>query len=242
MNAEELASRLRMLCQFISFQCQCARRVSLLHRDINAANPRVVHRTCATMFPLRQPLRCSWAAQFHWLSSPPRWLRASIFYFTAAWVLLLCYSAAPGRGTGRADRCTDLLCLRHRPICGLPVSPQLARLSLRLLWVREHWHVTGGNSDRCSLDAAASAFSSSGETARSLLAITHQDGLVFQAAVVTVAPKTAAAVGPVSRQQLLLLVRQILGEVFSDSFGSRSENLQHPHGLRCLAEPAETVW
>ena len=43
---------------------------------------------------------------------------------------------------------------------------------------------------------AASAFSSSGETARSLVAITHQDGLVFHAAVVIVAPKTAAAVGP----------------------------------------------
>src|ERR1700733_4264621 len=44
--------------------------------------------------------------------------------------------------------------------------------------------------------AAASAFSSSGETARSLLAITNQDGLAFHAAVVIVAPKTAAAVGP----------------------------------------------
>ena len=44
--------------------------------------------------------------------------------------------------------------------------------------------------------AAASAFSSSGGTARSLLAITLQDGLVFHAAVVMVAPKTADAVGP----------------------------------------------
>src|SRR5260370_39126535 len=44
--------------------------------------------------------------------------------------------------------------------------------------------------------AAGSALSSSGGTARSLLAITHQDGLVFHAAVVIVAPKTAAAVGP----------------------------------------------
>jgi len=36
--------------------------------------------------------------------------------------------------------------------------------------------------------AAASAFSSSGGTARSLLAITHQDGLVLHAAVVIVGP------------------------------------------------------
>src|ERR1700676_3376129 len=39
MNAEELAPRLRMLCQFLRFNVKCARRVSLLHRDINAANP-----------------------------------------------------------------------------------------------------------------------------------------------------------------------------------------------------------
>src|SRR6266481_715710 len=43
MNAEELASRLRMLCQFLRFNVKCARRVSLLHGDINAANPCVVH-------------------------------------------------------------------------------------------------------------------------------------------------------------------------------------------------------
>src|SRR5260370_30681469 len=47
-----------------------------------------------------------------------------------------------------------------------------------------------------ALIAVASAFSSSGGTARSLLAITLQDGLVFHAAVETVAPKTDDAVGP----------------------------------------------
>ena len=39
--------------------------------------------------------------------------------------------------------------------------------------------------------AAASAFSSSGGTARSLPAITNQDGLVFHAAVVIVVPNTS---------------------------------------------------
>ena len=63
----------------------------------------------------------------------------------------------------------------------------------------------------------ASAFSSSGETARSLLAITHQDGLVLHAAVAIVAPKTAAAVGPPVAVNNCLLVWQILGEVFSNS-------------------------
>jgi len=43
MNAEELASRLRMLRQFLRFDIECARRVSLLHRDIDAADPCVVH-------------------------------------------------------------------------------------------------------------------------------------------------------------------------------------------------------
>src|ERR1700689_4295007 len=42
---------------------------------------------------------------------------------------------------------------------------------------------------------AASAFSNSGGIARSLPAITNQDGLVFQAAVVMVAAKAAALVG-----------------------------------------------
>src|SRR5205814_1128314 len=42
-NAEELASRLRMFCQFLRFKVECARRVSLLHGDVDAANPRVVH-------------------------------------------------------------------------------------------------------------------------------------------------------------------------------------------------------
>ena len=43
---------------------------------------------------------------------------------------------------------------------------------------------------------AASAFSSSGGIARSLPAITNQDDLVFHAAVVIVASKAAAFVGP----------------------------------------------
>src|SRR5882724_9374776 len=43
MNAEELAARLRMLCQFLRLNVKCPRRVSLLHRDINTANPGVIH-------------------------------------------------------------------------------------------------------------------------------------------------------------------------------------------------------
>ena len=41
---------------------------------------------------------------------------------------------------------------------------------------------------------AASSFSNSGGIARSLPAIRAHEGLLFHAAVVTVAPKTAAAV------------------------------------------------
>src|SRR6266478_4347482 len=43
MNAEELASRLRMLRQLLRFDIKCPRRVSLLHRDIDAADPCVVY-------------------------------------------------------------------------------------------------------------------------------------------------------------------------------------------------------
>src|SRR5258705_13261822 len=42
-ETKELAARLRMLCQFFRFNVECARRVSLLHGNINAANPCVVH-------------------------------------------------------------------------------------------------------------------------------------------------------------------------------------------------------
>ena len=76
-----------------------------------------------------------------------------------------------------------------------------------------------------ALIAAASAFSSSGETARSLLAITHQDGLFLHAAVVTVAPKTAAAVGPcVAVNSCFSSSGRSWGEVFSDSlWGDRQK-------------------
>jgi len=93
--------------------------------------------------------------------------------------------------------------------------------------------------------AAASAFSSSGGTARSLLAITHQDGLVFHAAVVIVAPKTAAAVGPcvAVNSCFSLSGRSDPGRGLQRfPLGSPSENLQHPPELRRQAEPAETVW
>jgi len=91
--------------------------------------------------------------------------------------------------------------------------------------------------------AAASAFSSSGETARSLLAITHQDGLVLHAAVVIVAQKTAAAVGPcVAVNSCFSLSDRSWAKSSAIPFGVTVRNLQHPPGLRCLAEPAETVW
>src|ERR1700719_2307554 len=51
MNAEELATRLRMLCQFFRFNVECARRVSLLHGNIKLPIHALSIRTCATMFP-----------------------------------------------------------------------------------------------------------------------------------------------------------------------------------------------
>src|ERR1700731_4152334 len=80
--------------------------------------------------------------------------------------------------------------------------------------------------------ATASAFSSSGGTARSLLAITHQDGLVLHAAVVIVAPKTTASpclADPARSPQRFPL-------------RSPSENLQHPPGLPRRAARVEKVW
>ena len=72
--------------------------------------------------------------------------------------------------------------------------------------------------------ASASAFSSSGGTARSLLAITHQDGLVLHTAVVIVAPKTDAAVGVCIAVNSCFSLWQILREVLSDSlWGNRQK-------------------
>jgi hypothetical protein len=89
--------------------------------------------------------------------------------------------------------------------------------------------------------APASAFS--GGTVRSLLAITHQDGLVLHAAVVIVAPKTAAAVGPcVAVNSCFSLSGRSWASLQRFPLRSLSENLQHPPGLRYLAEPAEKVW
>src|SRR6267143_1638582 len=94
-----------------------------------------------------------------------------------------------------------------------------------------------------ALIAAASAFSSSGETARSLLAITHQDGLVFHAAVVTVAPKTAAAVGPcVAVNSCFSLSVRSWAKSSAIPFGVTLRKPSASAGLRCLAQPAETVW
>ena len=90
---------------------------------------------------------------------------------------------------------------------------------------------------------AASSFSSSGGIARSLPAITAHEGLLFHAAVVTVAPKTDAAVWPcVATEYLLLAFREILRHVFGNSFSeSPLENLERQGGARCPAEPADTV-
>src|SRR5213080_610404 len=73
MNAEELASRLRMLCQICGFDIECARRVSLLHRDINAANPGVVHTNVGDYVSAFVSHR-----DVHWLPNFPG------FFFSAA--------------------------------------------------------------------------------------------------------------------------------------------------------------
>ena len=74
-----------------------------------------------------------------------------------------------------------------------------------------------------ALAAAASSFSSSGGIARSLPAIRAHEGLVFHAAVVTVAPKSAAAVCPcVAVSIRCSLAGRSWRHDFSNSFWSRS--------------------
>src|ERR1700691_22806 len=42
-DAKELAARLRMMCEIFSRDIECRRRIGLLLRDIDAADPRAVH-------------------------------------------------------------------------------------------------------------------------------------------------------------------------------------------------------
>jgi len=62
---------------------------------------------------------------------------------------------------------------------------------------------------------------------RSLLAITHQDGLVFHAAVVIVAQKQLTLWGPVSPSRAASRCLADPGEVFSDSlWGHRQKTFR----------------
>src|SRR6266481_3040651 len=70
---------MRATCKPSSERCQCCQ---------SSRYPCECGLRC---FRLRQPLRCSWAGQFHWLSSPPRWLRDEhLLISLPPWVLLLC--------------------------------------------------------------------------------------------------------------------------------------------------------
>src|SRR5437868_11367558 len=134
MNAEELATRLRMLCQFFRFNVECARRVSLLHRNINAANRALSIRTCATMFP-----PSSATAMF--MGWP-----ISLAFFSAALITRRAssnFTAVINFSFSFVRRQPELFLLRSRSL-----PPGFRRSLLDSVGdffrVRKHWYVVGG--------------------------------------------------------------------------------------------------
>src|SRR5437016_10208428 len=84
--------------------------------------------------------------------------------------------------------------------------------------VRKHWHVTGGNSDRCSLDCRRFGLLKLRRNS-AIVAGNHAPGwLGLPRGGGDCGPENSGCGGTLCRrQQLLLVVWQILGEVFSDS-------------------------
>src|SRR5207244_10922407 len=111
--------------------------------------------------------------------------------------------------------------------------------------VRKHWHVTGGNSDRCSLHCSRFGLLKLWRNSAIVAGNHAPRWLGLPCGGRDCGPKNSCCCGTLCRrQQLLLVVWQILGEVFSDSLwahGQKTFSIR-PASLRCLAEPAETVW
>jgi hypothetical protein len=84
--------------------------------------------------------------------------------------------------------------------------------------------------------AAASAFSSSGGTARWLLAITHHAGFVLHAAVVIVAPKQLLLWDPVSPSTAASPYLADPGAGYRADANSSSRTPPDAHPLRCGIE------
>src|SRR5712672_2940141 len=184
-------------------------------------------RTCATMFPPSSAtaMFMGWPISLAFFSAALITRRASSNSTAVMGSPFMCYAAAPDRGISRADRCTDLLCLRHRPICGAPgFRRRLLDQVCDFFRVRKHWHVTGGNSNRCSLYCRRFG----------LLKLRRNSAIVAgnHAPRWLGRPRGGGDRGPKNsrgggalcrRQQLLLVVCQILGEVFSDSLWGHAQ-------------------
>src|SRR5882724_11871701 len=178
-------------------------------------------RTCATMFPPSSAtaMFMGWPISLAFFSAALITRRASSNFTEVIGSPFHVYAAAPDRRTGRAERCTDLVCLRHRPIYGAPgFRCSLFDKVCDFFRVRKHWHVTGGNSDRCSLQCRRFSLLKFRRNS-SIIACNHAPRwLGLPRGGRDCSSENSGCCGTLCRrQQLLLLVWQIPGEVFRDS-------------------------
>src|SRR5438876_11854995 len=109
MNAEELAPRLRMLCQFLRFNFKGARRVSLLQEISMLPIQALSIRTCATMFPPSSAtaMFMGWPISLAFFSAALITRRASSSFTDMDPPYIWCCAVAPGMGFRLADRGED---------------------------------------------------------------------------------------------------------------------------------------
>jgi len=109
--------------------------------------------------------------------------------------------------------------------------------------VRKHWNVTGGTLIDVAFIAIASAFCSSGGNSAIIIGNHAPRWLGFPCGSRDCRPKNKLTLwGPVSPSRAASRCLADPGEVFSDSFGVTVRKPSESAGLRCLAEPEETVW
>src|SRR5437870_13661054 len=92
-----------MLGQFFRFDVECARRVSLLQSDINAADPAVVHANVGydvSAFIGYCDIQ-GWPISLAFFSAALITRRASSNFTAVIGLLFICYAAAPDRGANR---------------------------------------------------------------------------------------------------------------------------------------------
>src|SRR6266446_5321699 len=157
-------------------------------------------RTCATMFPPSSAtaMFMGWPSSVAFFSAALIMRRASSNFIAVMGSPFMCYPAAGLSASGFRRRLLDYVCDLFR--------------------VRKHWHVTGGNSDRCSPNCRRFGFLKLRRNSAVIAGNYAPGWLGLPRGGRDCGPKNSCCCGTLCRrQQLLLVVWQILGEVFCNS-------------------------